>query len=140
MSVDSGAVLPCVWFDGGGVAAACPVLTGDIGAGIGVGGAVRRLASHSSRNDDPDPELAGWGLVAGGKPAGLAPNEPVPPAGAAYGLFPNGAEAPPIAPARGGKAGLGSSWVVRRAKISFSTLAFGLPYFAAESCLSAAAS
>lgn len=99
---------------GGKLLLAPAVLAPKLGPLAGVG--VRRLLSQSSKKDDP-PAGGGVGAVAG--------------AGLCHG---------PLGAPKLLATGLGSGLVAMRSKISFSTLAFGLPYLAAESCLSASAS
>ena len=96
-----------------------------------------RLASHSSRNDDPG--LAGAGAAG---EVGAAKDGPEVGAGnplepkLEYGGELHGERVFVGAP----KAGLGGSSVFIRSKISCSTIALGRPYLAPESCFNASAS
>ena len=106
-----------------------------------------RFDIHSSKNDPVVP--AGFGAVAGGIFCCMPPTFPNGLTGAPVGRVgaPQGdvggaagtAPAPnPPKPCAGVAGAVG--FVSIRANISFSTSAFGWPYFAADSCLSAAAS
>src|SRR5258708_5598841 len=91
-----------------------------------------RLASQSSKNDEP---ALGTGAGAGAGGAKLVLGREG--AGGTPGLFAHGElklEGPPNAGGFGG-----SYFVFRRSKISSSTIFFGRPYLAADSCFKASA-